>query len=148
MKKKAISVLCLVAVVLSFCACLKEGNVSDSNEVATDFEDIAEISIADIEKIADEENDVITAAEAEKLCRDVLGDEAEETGFPISYRCTGAVSADDELYYVMNIAWLVNGANWSYIGNCYVSSDGEKIYDGVAYSGKHEITELRWKKQG
>ncbi len=127
-------VLC-VAIILTFCAgCSK-------NEDAFKPDEIVEISVSEVEN-----KNGLTKEEAEKLCIDVLGDKAEETGFPISYRCIGAVSAKGKSYYVMYIAWLVEGSHWSYIGNCYVSSDGSEIYDGIVEEGKYEMTALRWKK--
>ncbi len=92
------------------------------------------------------QKDTITAQEAEALCRDVLGECDAETGFPIAYRCTGSASQNGTFYYVMHITWQVNGAHWSYIGNCFVSYDGKEIYDGTALGEKYEITALRWKK--
>lgn len=107
-------------------------------------EDVKEIPLSDVEALTDQT--VLTQQEAEKLCGEVLGDKAEENGFPISYRCIGAVSANDQLYYVMHISWLVDNSHWSYIGNCFVSVDGQEIYDGVASQGKYEMTKLRWEK--
>jgi len=116
------------------------------SEISTTKDYIAEVPISEVESIAKEQKNGITKQEAENLCRKVLGEKAEENGFPISYRCISAVSADNKLYYVMNIAWLVNNNHWSYIGNCYVSSDGQEIYDGIASPAKYEMTELRWKQ--
>lgn len=88
---------------------------------------------------------VVTQQEAEQLCRDVLGEVAPETGFPLSYNCTGTQTVDGREYYVMTISWYVNGMHWSYISNCFVLCDGSEIYDGfVSYDGC-EITGLRWK---
>lgn len=124
----------------------------DNNQVvleendATDYKMLVEIPISEVEAIAKEKKDGIISQDAEELCRKILGEKAEENGFPISYRCISAVDANDKLYYVMHIAWLVDDNHWSYIGNCYVSSDGQEIYDGFASSGKYEMTELRWKQ--
>ena len=104
------------------------------------------LQFSDVESIAKEQEDGITKEEAESLCREMLGDKAEENGFPISYRCIGAVSANDKLYYAMHITWLVNNNHWSYIGNCNVSSDGKEIHDGIVSPAKYEMTELRWSK--
>lgn len=160
MKKKiSIFVLWIVTIVLAFYGGLKIENVSNENKVLNKTNDtitktetvqksegIVEIPLSDIETIVAQKQNVLTQQEAEKLCRDALGDKAEENGFPISYRCISAVSANDKLYYVMHITWLVDNNNWSYIGNCYVSIDGQEIYDGIVSSGKYEMTELRWKK--
>ena len=160
MKKKiSILVLWIATIVLAFSAGLKIENDSNENKLINktddtitetktiqDFDDIVEISISDIEVIAQQNQNSLTQQEAEKLCRDVLGDKAEENGFPISYRCISAVSANDKLYYVMHITWLVDNNHWSYIGNCYVSSDGQEIYDGIVSPAKYKMTELRWKK--
>lgn len=107
---------------------------------------IVEIPIFDIETIVNEQEGAITRDEAEKLCREVLEDKAEENGFPISYKAIGAIFIKEKIYYVMHISWLVNNNHWSYIGNCYVSIDGQEIYDGVRTPSKHEITTLRWKR--
>lgn len=107
---------------------------------------IVEIPISDVETVAKQSKNGLTRQEAELLCRDVLGDKAEENGFPISYRCISAVSANDNLYYVMHITWLVDNNHWSYIGNCYVSSDGQEIYDGIVSPEEYKMTALRWEK--
>lgn len=120
--------------------------VSSKTETDEKFDYIAEVPVVDVESIAAEQKNGITKHEAEQLCSDVLGDKAEENGFPISYRCISAVSSDDKFYYVMHITWLVDNNHWSYIGNCYVSSDGQEIFDGIVSSEKYEITGLRWKK--
>lgn len=110
----------------------------------TNKSEVVEVPVSDVESIAKEEG--ITKEEAEQLCQEVLGDKDEENSFPISYRCIGAVSANNKLYYVMHIAWLVDNNHWSYIGNCYVSSDGKEIYDGIVSPAKYEMTELKWSK--
>lgn len=110
------------------------------------FDNIVEVPVSDVEAAAKKQVGGLTSQDAEKLCRDVLGEKAEENGFPISYSCISAVSANDKLYYVMHIAWLVDNTHWSYIGNCFASSDGREIYDGIALSGEYEISELLWKK--
>ena len=90
--------------------------------------------------------ETITAEEAEKLCAEVLGDYAEETGFPISYKCTDEIDFFGKEYYVMHISWLVNNSHLSYIGNAFVTKDGKAIYDGVVSGEEFEITSLRWQK--
>ena len=109
-------------------------------------ESIVEVPILDVVAITEQTQNGITQRQAEDLCRNVLGETAEENGFPLSYRCISAVSANDKFYYVMDIAWMVNNDHWSYIGNCFVSSDGQEIYDGIVLSGEYEMTELRWSK--
>lgn len=108
-------------------------------------DEIQQVEISEVESFAAKQNG-ITKNQAEALCYEALGDMAEETGFPIFYNCTGAVLAKGKFYYVMNITWLVNGTHHSYIGNCFVSSDGCEIYDGIALSSEYEIADLRWKK--
>ena len=155
MKKMFIAALLIVAALIAFIIGVRIQNHSSKNEltnnkiVITDSKpvqivnkSIVEVPIFDVESV----KNGITRQEAENLCSDVLGERAEENGFPISYRCISAVSADNELYYVMHITWLVNSNHWSYIGNCFVASDGQKIYDGVVSQGKYEMTELRWAK--
>ena len=112
---------------------IEDGNVSDTQASgAVDTEEA--------------QKKVITQYEAEALCAEVLGDKAEENGFPISYKCIDEISVDGKMYYVMHMAWYVNNDHWSYIGNCYVSHDGEEIYDGIVSDGKYEMTKLRWKR--
>lgn len=162
--KKKISILVwwIITIVLAFYAGLNIKNVFNKNELldktnktiteietihkAEDVEDIVEIPISDIEEIVKQNQNSLTQQEAEELCRNVLGDKAEENGFPISYRCISAVTTNDKIYYVMHIACLVDNNNWSYIGNCYVSFDGQEIYDGIVSPAKYKMTELRWKK--
>ena len=113
MKKKiSILVLWIATIVLAFSAGLKIENDSNENKFINkkddsitetktiqDFNDMVEISISDIEAIVQQNQNSLTQQEAEKLCRDALGDKSEENGFPISYRCISAVSANDKLYY-------------------------------------------------
>ncbi len=160
MKKKInIIILWIITMILAFCVGTKVDNTPISSKLSNNANDtitkipieesadyIVEVPISDVESIAKEQEHGITEQEAEILCRDVLGDKAEENGFPISYRCISAVSANDKLYYVMHITWLVDNNHWSYIGNCYVSSNGKEIYDGIVSAGKYEMTKLRWKK--
>lgn len=114
------------------------GNVSDKSMV--------EVPISEVEAFVKQNDGHLTAQEAEKLCGEVMGEVAEETGFPISYRCQGEVSANDKFYYVMHISWLVDNSHWSYIGNCFVSSDGREIYDGIASEKEYKIAKLLWSK--
>ncbi len=143
-KKTGILILWIFTIAIAFCAGIKFGDVSVDNEPISKTDNT--ISVSDDATTAGQKQNVITQQEAEKLCHDVLGDVAEENGFPISYRCIDTVSIDDKMYYVMHIAWLVNNSHWSYIGNCYVSFDGQEIYDGIFTPAKYEIMELRWKK--
>lgn len=159
MKKILVSVLCVIIALTAIVICLKMGKnkavdeskndvivVDETKNEQTSDKDIAELPASVAEAIAAQSKNGLTIAEAEQLCADVLGDKAEENGFPISYKCISAVSANNSLYYVMNISWLVNGDHWSYIGNCYVSFDGCEIYDGIVSGEEYEIMELRWKK--
>lgn len=140
-KKIFISVLCIALILVAFTACIKK----DSKEEISESSEITEVSIEEFEKETKNKNG-LTAKEAENLCYTVLGDKAEENGFPISYRCMGGILVGDKAYYVMNITWLVNESHWSYIGNAFVSVDGREIYDGVALDGTYEMANLRWKK--
>ncbi len=143
-KKTGILILWIFIIVIAFYAGTKFGNVSVDNEPIPQTDDI--ISVSDDATTAGQKQNVITQQEAEKLCLEVLGDTAQENGFPISYRCIDTVSIDDKMYYVMHIAWLVNNSHWSYIGNCFVSLDGDEIYDGIFTPAKYEIMGLRWNK--
>ncbi len=136
MKKLFIFVLIIILFSFAFIIGLKTGKapVKDNETVTSPAGEI------------EEEKSTITKQEAEELCIDVLGEIAEETGFPISYNCIGEYSSNGKLYYVMHISWLVNNTHRSYIGNCFVSSDGKEIYDGIALGEEYTITELRWKK--
>ncbi|MBQ7950921.1 MAG: hypothetical protein IJ278_04295 [Clostridia bacterium] len=158
MKKIFISVLCIVLVLIGFIVGVKIKNhfademndnptaMMESETEYTSDNSIKELPISDVENIAKQSKNGFTKQDAELLCQEVLGEQAEETGFPVSYRCIAAVSAKDQLYYVMHIAWFVNNSHWSYIGNCFVSIDGQEIYDGVVSDGIYEMTELRWKQ--
>lgn len=159
MKKIYIYVLWIVTVLIAFIIGLKIENHSGKNEllnnetVITEHKteqifdkDIVEIPISDVETIAKQSENGLTSMEAEQLCREIVGEKAEENSFPISYRCISAVSVNDKLYYVMHISWLVNNSHWSYIGNCFVSYDGKEIYDGLFLEEKYSMTELRWRQ--
>lgn len=147
MKKKLMIITVIVLLILVLCGIvyknMDRGQVADTNEAFLCPEDyiITEIPIADVENAGK-----ISSEEATKLCAEVLGDKAEENGFPISYRVISAVKTNDKMYYVMHMAWLVQNSHWSYIGNCYVSSNGDEIYDGFVADGEYTMTELRWKK--
>lgn len=144
--KKVLFIIIILAVLFSGVIVYRhisapgEENITDEKIIP---DSIKEVEISYVESEA--EDGGITAKEAQELCLEVLGDIAPETGFPISYRCISAVSAKEKLYYVMHISWLVNETHWSYIGNCFVSSDGNEIYDGIADSSGYEMTELRWR---
>lgn len=157
--KKVYIVLCVVTILIAFIIGLSMQNRSVKDELInneTDItenkteqifdNDIVEIPISDVEMIAKQSENGITSMEAEQLCQEILGDSAEENGFPISYRCISAVSVNDKLYYVMHISWLVNNSHWSYIGNCFVSYDGKEIYDGLFLQEEYSMTELRWRQ--
>ena len=147
--KKAPAVLFIILMVL-FCGGIiyhrisapEEENITDEQIIPDTIE---EVGISYVESEAKENG--ITVKEAEELCVEVLGDMAPETGFPIFYKCISAVSAKGKLYYVMNISWFVNETHLSYIGNCFVSSDGTEIYDGIANSDGYEMTQLRWRRK-
>ncbi len=141
MSKKILSILCIVIIFATFIGCGTEGEPVENIEARS----VVEFPLSEAEALANQKGN-ITKQEAETLCRDVLGEKAEETGFPVSYSCIGAASADDTVYYVMRIAWLVEGTHWSYIGNCFVSLDGKEIYDGIALSGEYTMTKLRWRE--
>lgn len=157
--KKVYIVLCVVTILIAFIIGLSMQNRSVKDELInneTDItenkteqifdKDIVEIPISDVEMIAKQSENGITSMEAEQLCQEILGDSAEENGFPISYRCISAVSVNDKLYYVMHISWLVNNSHWSYIGNCFISYDGKEIYDGLFLQEEYSMTELRWRQ--
>lgn len=158
MKKIFIFVLCIVLVLIGVIVGVKIKNhfademndnptaMMESETEYTSDNSIKELPISDVENIARQSENGLTKQDAELLCQEVLWEQAEETGFPVSYRCIAAVSAEDQLYYVMHIAWFVNNSHWSYIGNCFVSIDGQEIYDGVVSDGIYEMTELRWKQ--
>ena len=143
MKKIYISGLLIIAVLITFIIGI---SIENRYSKAGVDENIVQIPVSDGESIAEELKNGITKQEAEELCGQVLGERAEENGFPISYRCISAVSANDKYYYVMHISWLVNNSHWSYIGNCFVSIDGQEIYDGIVSQDEYKMTQLRWKK--
>ena len=150
MKLKKIPVFIIIILAILFPAVIIYSRISAPEEENDKDEHIIpdiieEVEISYVESEAKENG--ITMKEAEELCHEVLGDIAYETGFPITYKCINAVAAKGKLYYVMNISWFVNETHWSYIGNCFVSSDGDEIYDGIANSDGYEMTQLRWKKE-
>lgn len=114
------------------------GNVSDKS--------IVEVPSSEVGALVEQNEEYITEQEAEKLCGEVMGEVAEETGFPVSYRCRGAVSVSGKFYYVMHISWLVDNSHWSYIGNCFVSCDGREIYDGIVSEKEYKIIKLLWSR--
>ncbi len=100
--------------------------------------DITPISVDDIKGI--------TGREAEELCYYVLGEKDEDTGFTFSFGTTGAVQKGEKQYYVIRASWLVDNNHFSYIGDFFVSADGEEIYDGVVSGEEYEMMDLKWKK--
>ena len=88
----------------------------------------------------------ITKQEAEKLCYSVLGEKDADTGFTFSFGVSGAVKRGEKQYYVVRTSWLVNNSHLSYIGDFFVSADGNEIYNGTALSGEYEMTDKIWIK--
>ena len=150
MKKTVIGILCavliLAVVFVSVNYFVKKGSVDDApvaEEIITD-------KVSGEEKTEEPEEEktgnIISAAEAEQLCRKVMGEVAEETGFPMSYGYTETVEINGRAYHAIRVSWLVNNSHMSYIGDLFVTTDGSEIYDGVVYNGEYEIAELRWEK--
>lgn len=100
--------------------------------------DIIEISVDSVKGI--------TQQEAEKLCRSVLGEKDEETGFVFSFGTSGAVETEGKQYYVIRASWLVNNSHLSYIGDFFVSADGKKIYSGTALQGEYIMENEIWRE--
>lgn len=107
------------------------------NETKLD-NDIKEISVDSVEGI--------TQQEAERLCYSVFGEKDKETGFLFSFGTSGAVATKGKQYYVIRVSWLVNNSHLSYIGDFFVSADGNEIYDGIAMPGEYTMGKLIWSK--
>ena len=149
--RKFLSFLMLVivaTVACVFCGCSPKEDATQLSEpeveepIQTDGVEI--LSIDEIEAMAEKNPEIITVKQARELCAEVLGEYGSETGFPISYRCEEAIAIDGKIYYVMNMAWLVDNSHWSHIGECFVNIDGKEIYNGSAFNGEYEITERIW----
>ncbi|MBE7040126.1 MAG: hypothetical protein E7398_05310 [Ruminococcaceae bacterium] len=92
-------------------------------------------------------NQKITAKEAEKLCYTVMGKQDETTGFPFSFGVTNIIEKDGKEYYTIRASWLVNNSHMSYIGDFFVSVDGQEIYTGIVQDDEYTIDELIWSNQ-
>jgi hypothetical protein len=89
----------------------------------------------------------ISEEDAANLCRIVLGEAADDTGFRLAYRCVETKEFEDQYYYVMNMSWLVDDIHWSYIGEVMVSVSGDEIYSGaVDREGNYFLVEKLWEK--
>ncbi|MBQ3114508.1 MAG: hypothetical protein IJC06_00075 [Clostridia bacterium] len=88
----------------------------------------------------------ITKQEAEEICYYVFGEKDEDTGFVFSFGTSGAVQKDEKQYYVIRASWLVDNNHLSYIGDFFVSADGNEIYDGAVMGEEYEMMDLVWKK--
>lgn len=91
-------------------------------------------------------NQEITPNDAEKLCYIVLGEEDEETGFTFSFGFTQTIETEGKKYHVIRASWLVNNSHMSYIGDFFVSTDGEEIYEGTSVPPEYTIGDLIWKE--
>jgi len=121
--------------------------LSEDNVPAQEHEvDDKEKPISDIVEIPVDSVKGITQQEAEELCYSVLGEKDADTGFIFSFGVSGAVETAGKQYYVIRASWLVNNSHMSYIGNFFVSADGNELYNGVALSGEYEILNIIWKK--
>lgn len=100
--------------------------------------DVIEISVDSVKGI--------TQQEAEELCRSVLGEKDEETGFVFSFGTSGAIETEGKQYYIIRVSWLVNNSHMSYIGDFFVSADGKEIYDGTALQGEYIIGNEIWRE--
>ncbi|MBE7028242.1 MAG: hypothetical protein E7407_04325 [Ruminococcaceae bacterium] len=101
-----------------------------------------------ISRMSDEQNILanqkITAEEAEQLCYTVMGEKDETTGFPFSFGVTNTIEKDGKEYYAIRASWLVNNSHMSYIGDFFVSVDGQAIYTGIVQGDEYTIDELIW----
>jgi len=90
----------------------------------------------------------ITQDEAASLCRTVLGEKEEETGFDLAYLYIATVEIDGNEYYVIHRSWLVDNNHWSYIGYAIVSVAGDRIYEGtIDNEGYYCISGILWEKR-
>jgi len=89
----------------------------------------------------------ISEEDAANLCRTILGETAEETGFMLAYRCVEIIEFEEQNYYVLTISWLVDDNHWSYIGEVMVSASGDEIYSGIVdLEGNYYLVEKLWGK--
>lgn len=86
----------------------------------------------------------LTEQDAVELCRSVLGEEDKDTGFRISYVYSGTVEDDGKAYHVIRTSWLVDNSYYSYIGDCFVASDGQEIYNGIYDVDECVFADLIW----
>lgn len=115
-----------------------EKTAEDTTYVEVENNDVFEIPIDSVVGI--------TAKDAEKLCYDVMGERDEKTGFPFSFGTTGAVEKCGKQYYTIRASWLVNNSHMSYIGDFFVSADGDEIYTGEVRPGEYTMTSVIWSK--
>lgn len=121
-------IICAISMILSF------GCGFSSHEAVAP--DITEVDLADVKGI--------TEQEAVELCRSVWGEVDEDTGFRLSYVYSGTVEKDGKQYYVIRTSWLVDNSHYSYIGDCFVASDGGEIYDGIYAADECSFADLIW----
>jgi len=119
----------------------------EAAEKATGEENSEEEADGKIVEIPLESVNGISQEEATALCYEIRGSLDSVTGFPIAHGITGAVEKNGIQYYVLRSQWFVDNDHWSYIGNSFVTSDGKKLYDGIALGGEYEILNLLWSEQ-
>jgi len=99
--------------------------------------------------VAEKPVESISAEEAAHICRVVLGEAEEESGFKVAYLYIETIEYGNQSYYVMHVSWLVDDNHWSYIGEVIVSTNGEKIYSGaVDREGNYFLVEKLWEETG
>jgi len=141
MKKYIILVIIIICLIAGFFAYVvwntpKNSNVENPDSQKTEVKNTEIIEIP-IESVAG-----ITPDEAEKMCYSIMGERDEETGNTFSFGVSGAIEWNGKQFYTVRASWLVNNSHMSYIGDFFVSSDGEEIYEGIVSSGEYEIGNL------
>lgn len=87
----------------------------------------------------------VSVEDAANLCRTVLGETSEETGFKLAYRYVKTIEVNNRSYYVMIMSWLVDNNHWSYIGEVIVSTSGDEVYSGaINREGNYFFIEKLW----
>lgn len=146
MNKKVISVIVVLVVILAGGVLCYMAFFNDAPEIQQEIIVDEPKYDGEIIEIPVESVNGISKEEAEELCYAVLGEEDEETGYPFSFGVSGAVERSGKKYYTIRASWLVNNSHMSYIGDFFVSADGDEIYTGLALSGEYEMTSLVWSK--
>jgi len=75
-------------------------------------------------------NRKITSEQAVRLLREKIGEKDPTTDFQYSFIYEKIIIYDEKEYYSIRQSWLVENSHYSFIGQLFVSTDGEEIYAG------------------